>query len=502
MPAHITSRILDLGARASFGGRTLDAGLHEPSRSTRAALAVLTLALLLVACGPAATEAPENPRAGPPPGRDNPPGDGGALPPAEVPGGPDAAGPGEVEGTREGEGPGWPFPGAQRGSGPDATKAADALQDRLAHLQALPYVEYDPNADVSLLGVVKHDRARTSPGYNLFTNEVTQIYLIDNDGKLVHRWRVSYPYFKCEHAKLLEDGTLLVVCVDMGLVALDWDSHLKWELKMKVHHDVDLGPDGTIIVPYQTRESYQDRDVWFAGLLRLSQTGEILERWSSWEHLDELRKHHPPSPLDTPPGEGKDPLRKSLTGMDYYHLNSVEILPATPLGERDERFRAGNILISMRNTNLLLILDQDDYSVVWSWGPGEIELQHMPTMVPSGNILLFDNGTYRMWSRVIEIDPPTGKIVWEYKGDPLGVFFSKWRGSSQRLPNGNTLICESERGHVIEVTRDHEVVWEFWNPDLRFRSRKRIYRFIREPVEEIEPLLRKAGILPEKPPAG
>ena len=78
-------------------------------------------------------------------------------------------------------------------------------------------------------------------------------------------------------------------------------------------------------------------------------------------------------------------------------------------------------------------------------------------------------------------------------GQPQQDFFSPWRGSVQRLPNGNTLICSSERGQVFEVTPDGRVVWEFWNPDLRAVSgddgrfeRRRIYRFQRVAAEWFE----------------
>jgi hypothetical protein len=37
-------------------------------------------------------------------------------------------------------------------------------------------------------------------------------------------------------------------------------------------------------------------------------------------------------------------------------------------------------------------------------------------------------------------------------------------GSLERLPNGNTLIGETNRGRIIEVTRDGEVVWEYVTP--------------------------------------
>ncbi|HHX77017.1 MAG TPA: hypothetical protein GX697_01515, partial [Firmicutes bacterium] len=42
--------------------------------------------------------------------------------------------------------------------------------------------------------------------------------------------------------------------------------------------------------------------------------------------------------------------------------------------------------------------------------------------------------------------------------------FSDRCSSADRLPNGNTLITETIRGRVIEVTPDREIVWEFLNP--------------------------------------
>jgi outer membrane protein assembly factor BamB len=99
----------------------------------------------------------------------------------------------------------------------------------------------------------------------------------------------------------------------------------------------------------------------------------------------------------------------------------------------------------------------------------------------NGNILIFDNGRRRKYSRVIEFDPRVGKIVWQYKADPPGEFFSSTRGSAQRLANGNTLITESDKGRAFEVTPAGAVVWEFWSTDRRAENKERgaIYRMNR-----------------------
>jgi len=103
----------------------------------------------------------------------------------------------------------------------------------------------------------------------------------------------------------------------------------------------------------------------------------------------------------------------------------------------------------------------------------------MPTLLENGNILIYDNGANRSYSRIVEFNPISESIEWEYKANPPQQFYSKLRGSNQRLPNGNTLICDSENGRAFEVTKDKEIVWEFYNPEIQKGKRKLIYRMMR-----------------------
>ncbi|MCX7013628.1 MAG: hypothetical protein NTW86_13910, partial [Candidatus Sumerlaeota bacterium] len=41
-----------------------------------------------------------------------------------------------------------------------------------------------------------------------------------------------------------------------------------------------------------------------------------------------------------------------------------------------------------------------------------------------------------------------------------------YRSGVQRLPNGNTLIAESDAGRIFEVTPGKELVWDYYNPFL------------------------------------
>jgi hypothetical protein len=134
-------------------------------------------------------------------------------------------------------------------------------------------------------------------------------------------------------------------------------------------------------------------------------------------------------------------------------------------------------------------LEKDTYRVLWAWGEGELQHPHHPTMLENGHMLIFDNGVKRKYSRVVELDPASATIVWEYKAEPAEDFYSFSRGSAQRLPNSNTLICESDKGHAFEVTEEGEVVWAWLNPAIRGKHRETIYRMTRLPSTYVEGLL-------------
>lgn len=363
----------------------------------------------------------------------------------------------------------------------------EPADEDLTALVALPYLSWSEDADPEKLGVTLWDEERAWRGFNLYTNDVNEAYLMDMAGRRLHTWILPDGYTHCEHFELLVGAEIAVVCVREALLKLDRESNVVWELDKLVHHDVAVLDDGTFLIPRTGKlREYKGRRVNFDVLMWVADGGEVVDLWRSWDHLEALQQHHQPTDLDEP---HEAPLPKK--GHDYYHLNTVEVLPDTPLGREDHRFRAGNILICLRNVHLIVILDRDTKQVTWSWGPGELEFPHMPTMLPDGNILVYDNGVWRENSRVIELDPVSEQIVWTYEGKPPESFFSKRRGSNQRLPNGNTLIAESEKGHVVEVTREGEIVWEFWNPELKDNRRKRIYRFMRKSEEDVRKLFRR-----------
>lgn len=374
----------------------------------------------------------------------------------------------------------------------------------LERLRALPYLEYsDEPAELSLRDVVGHEKDAASDGYNLY-----QSRLMDMEGKTVQEWSrggASGLSPALNIGALLDDGSVLAwEVVSLRLLKLDWHSNLVWKSDLRVHHEIALTSSSTILVPTKEVHRYHGRQVEFDVLLELSMEGGILWRWSTYETIDELKGLYKRSSLDLDTAEvarrkrkGPRPLRKKSPfggGYDYYHLNSIQELPETPLGTKNSRFPAGNLLISFRSVHLILILERETGEVVWSWGPGEVERQHMPHLMANGNLLVFDNGNMkRGYSRVIELDPVKKQIVWEYRADPPESFFTLAQGSAQRLGNGNTLIMNSAKGRAFEVTTEGRIVWEWFNPVTSDGKRERVYRMIRLEKGKIDRILGSTG---------
>ena len=258
--------------------------------------------------------------------------------------------------------------------------------------------------------------------------------------------------------------------------------------------------------------------------------GEIVWEWSANEHFHELKFDEAAKNILY-----RDPnMRPAGGGMgDWLHINSMSVLGDNKWYDvGDERFHPDNIIWDSRESNILAITSKETGKIVWQLGPnydtsdelkelGWIIGQHHVHLIPKGlpgegNILIFDNGGWagygapnpisptgrqnvkRDYSRVLEINPITLKIIWQYTPKDAGFmepldssrFYSPFISSAQRLENGNTLITEGSNGRIFEVTEEHEIVWEYINPykgDKEFPMNM-VYRAYRAPYEWVPQL--------------
>jgi len=332
------------------------------------------------------------------------------------------------------------------------------------------------------LGLTRHDPDRADDGFTLcWSRGSRRARLIDTAGELIHAWQLEAgPTW--HDAKLLENGHLLVVANERAyspklasehrLFELAPDSRIVFESPARCHHDARRLAHGHTLLACNAPAHYpqiEPEPLIYDYLQELGPEGEVVWQWHFAPHQHQLEL---PADMERPPQLG-----------DWPHINTVQSLPATPAGEKDPRFRAGNVLVSPRHLHRIFILDRGTGDIVWQWGEGELLGQHQPTMLPTGNILLFDNGwgpPMRGWSQVLEVAPITGEIVWRYRAEPTTDFWSPVGSGAERLANGNTLICAmnwDEPGRIFEVTPEGQIVWEYWNPEGE--SFYRAYRYAR-----------------------
>ncbi len=364
----------------------------------------------------------------------------------------------------------------------------------IADFDGLPYLSYvrdDPNPDKK--GVILYNPRLSHPGLNLLTSRlVGGAHLLDVDGRIVHSWApndTTGPGWV--YSEMDEAGNLLVLIEDVGLAQLDWDSRVIWVSrpaenpllnhanKVAYHHDFAVAHNGDIYVlateVRRVQRQTGTKRIRDNSIVVLTSDGVPVKKISLY---DLLRDAIPESAFEEK--KRKFPRLRSrlagIEGLDVLHANTVEVLRREiPVGQR------GDLLFCVRNLNLIGVLDIKEERVGWTWGPGVLDRPHQPTALDNGDILVFDNGTRtREYSRIIEMSPATGQIVWTYQTDPPNSFFSKLRGGNQRLPNGNTLITESDKGHVFEITPNGEIVWDFWNFETNEKGQRGIiYRMIR-----------------------
>ncbi|KAI1501216.1 ASST-domain-containing protein [Biscogniauxia marginata] len=380
---------------------------------------------------------------------------------------------------------------------------------------------------VRLTGVTFCDKDLAYDTFILFTGADGVTRLIDLNGKVVHDWqyrgvppRVLDPARtggKKGHVGLQLSGSgdpRGGIYANGTVGELDWDGKRVWEWGTQAsggaarqNHDWELLPNGNWlllvteprIVPDLGHEVIGDQ-----GLVEVNPAGDVVWRWSSGDHVLELGLSD----------HGLNLLRENVARDPGDRWGCLEMNSAATLGpnqwyESDPKansaFHPDNIIVSFRKANVVAIIEKSSGDIIWRLGPyfdeisgaqhqrilrfdvprplDQISGQHNPHFIPraltgGGNILLFDCqggagyppsslGIYA-GSRILEINPVTKHIVWQYtaedSGLPVWTFFSSFVSNAQRLPNGNTLITEGMQGRIFQVTPKGKVAWEYVSP--------------------------------------
>jgi len=308
-----------------------------------------------------------------------------------------------------------------------------------------------------------------------------------------------------------------------GFQKFDWDGILIWQYYYGTqHHDIEPLSNGNVLLVTNDRKTKNEaidagRDPNFIdgnnirslSIIEVEQTGletgNIVWQWNAWDHLIQDVDNTKPNfgvVADNPEliniNYGKD------GGQDWLHTNSVAY--------NDD---LNQIVVSNRSTNEIWVIDHSTTTeqaatheggnsgkggdLLYRWGnpiaysagtadDQKLYGQHDAHWITSGlrgegNILIFNNGIDRpdgVYSTAVELAPPvdiSGNYpltagsafdptdpVWNYSAPTPEDFSSPRYGGSQRLANGNTLICNSDSGEFFELNQNDEIVWRYISP--------------------------------------
>jgi hypothetical protein len=351
-----------------------------------------------------------------------------------------------------------------------ATGLTEEQAREIDRLTTLGYVSGSRPAG-STSGVTVHDPDLAYEGLNFLTSgHAPAAFLVDMDGEVLHEWTRSFesvwPGVELppeetndefwRRAHLLENGDVLAIHEGLGFVRLDRDSEVVWRYDGPVHHDLEVMEDGSIYV--------LEREVKLDA--RFPVDRPILEDYIAVVGSDgtPLRKVSLLSAVSRSPYSAL--IRRAPAGGDIFHTNTLEVLDGR-LADRSPAFSAGNVLVSFLMLDAIAVVDMEAEEVAWTLS-GLWHQQHQPTVLDNGRMLVFDNeydnAAGERVSRVLEIDPFSQEVHWVYEGGADRPFYTSTCGSNQRLPNGNTLLTESDAGRAIEVTRGGVIVWEYVSP--------------------------------------
>lgn len=290
------------------------------------------------------------------------------------------------------------------------------------------------------------------------------------------------------------------------------------------HHDICYLPNGNILaIVWELKTEAQaivaGRDsaitgstIWPDKIVEYQPVGtnsaNIVWEWHAWDHLvqdKDSTKMNYGVIADNPGKLDINHISGFAVNPDWLHVNSVAYNP-----------QLDQIILSSYYFNEIWIIDHSTTTmeargsvggrsgkggdILYRWGNPQVygrggpldrkfyeshDAHWIPTgYLDGGKIIVFNNGQGRLggnYSSVEVIAPPVDEngnymlgqhlaygpdhADWTYEAAPnKSDFYSPVMAGAERLPNGNTLICEATKGNLFEVTPKGNIVWKYVNP--------------------------------------
>jgi hypothetical protein len=394
--------------------------------------------------------------------------------------------------------------------------------------------------------------AQAFQGYTLFApNNSTSTYLYNMNNTAYHTW--THTRSGGYSVYMIPDGSIYRSAVygssfngggATGMVQkVSWSGTTLWEYSYSTsahrsHHDICPMPNGNVLlIAWESKTSAEcvqaglnhSGNLWPDHIVEVQPVGTtgglIVWEWHFWDHLiqdyDATKNNYGvvanhPELFDINVGSSQN--------GDWMHCNAINFN-----SDRNE------IVICSHNLDELYVIDHSTTTAeaaghtggtrghggdfLYRWGrasnyrvtssPQVFDVVHCAVWIPAGypgagNIMAFNNRETQGTSQIVEIIPPydaNGNYVytvgtaygpsaptWTYTASG---FFSVHLGGCQRLPNGNTIICQSTSGYMFEVNTAGTVQWSY-------NRGGEIVRALRYPTSYLTDIEQVNSSLPEK----
>lgn len=344
-------------------------------------------------------------------------------------------------------------------------------------------------------------------------NAGNSVYLLD-DGGLIRCSRSPATYFNAGGI-----GGLLEM--------FDWNGNLTWQYTYSdslkaLHHDVAVLPNGNILaISFELKTKQEcidagrdttllaDDELWPEKIIEIKPIGfdsaEIVWEWHMWDHLIQdfdstksnygIVKEHPELfNLNYVPNDKADWAHANA--IDYNPILDQVILSLNAFSEFVIIDHSTTISESASHSGGLMgkggdILYRYGNPESYSHGDSSDRVDYKnhnvqwiaDSLVDGGKIMIYNNGNGRPGGNyssidiiepltdmagnyILESDTTFGPDVpeWSYIAPNPPDFYSPNISGAQRLPNGNTLICQGRDGRLFEIDNNDNIVWEYWSP--------------------------------------
>lgn len=322
--------------------------------------------------------------------------------------------------------------------------------------------------------------------------------IYDKDGIMIEH-KINYVF--CDYAP---NGRVLAANPYSGNVALlDSKDNVIWSSKEFIHHDIKFTPDhkhwiGLLSELIEINGQRIRSDCAIKRDINNNSVGE----WCLANHIEELEKLG----LKQKAGYVFNNFLGQKFNQELSHANSIYEIPDNPNALKNKAFEKGNYIVNFfGQSHLLAILNHDLTELLWFENLANFILEgiayradlHDVQVLPNGNILVFFNqlipkalaplkpefatlfqinlGMFhfppvtisRDYSQIIEYDPITRKIIWQYSDNPKHNFYSNTNGTVSKFKNSfvYSTTNKSAGGRYIQATLNGKKIWSFTPPE-------------------------------------